>query len=323
MALAPAARADESFDPDPGSSATHALAAGEGRLVSVAADADTESSLHRLVVGFGAAARRLAVRPSPEFGGVDVGTDSGGRAVVVYSRCPKGAFTPSCDLYTYSFARRSETRLRASSKRCAETDPHVERGVLVFSRQPGASAESSRSCPGGIYLRRPGRRAVRVVRPSTRSGYRSDFAGGLVAYSQTRSIEGSPEGDSETQVAEIRLLRLADRRSRLVARASFSSSRGGDEGTILSAPVLDGGFVHWRRTVARSFEDPGPSTVDIVRTPASGRGPTTTLERDGRLYSSGLSSFAVDGNALFYDAFEQGGPHPRIARVSPRPPTFR
>ena len=139
-----------------------------------------------------------------------------------------------------------------------------------------------------------------------------DFVGSLIAF-ERNVTSGTADPDTERVASAIRLLRLGNHRSSVVAQAVGRTSRNGPEGPFVSGPRLDRGFVYWR---ASRYAEKG-SHDDIVRRRVAG-GPGATLERNGRAYADSpagtLDSFAVYRRRLFYlyGAFS-------IGRVDPGP----
>jgi hypothetical protein len=274
--------------------------------------ADSHDRVH-LRGGFAATSHELPIRRG-FFAGIDLGTDSRGRTVLVYARCP----SPDgrrCDLYLYRTGH-GEHRLDSVSRRvCSETKPRIHRGVLLFTRHSRRSRSRRRRCSGGLFIKRPGDGLQRVKR---KAPVAYDFAGRFLAFE--RDIIG-PRAGSEGEEkfdTEIRKLRIGQHRSQLLARGEGAMNLGGSEGTFLTGPRVDGGFIYWQRSV----EGP-PRQDDILRHPSAG-GRVTSLERAGRAWVVGggdhLDSFAVYGARLFY-LFRGVPGHPGfpIGRVEPAP----
>jgi hypothetical protein len=275
LALPASARADSYFTLD------HPVRDIDVRANHVAwTVADSRGRAH-LRGGFARTAHPLPVRPAASFGGIDLGTDTRGRTVLVYARCPNARRRP-CDLYLYRPTIRRERRLASVSRRaCSETKPHISRGVLLFTR--------SGRCSHGLFLKRPGGRLRRVMR---RAPIAYDFAGRTVAF--------------ERSGKEIRLLHVGRRRSRVVALG---------EGGNVGGPRLDRGFVYWQRSVAgrddilrRPLAGGGTETLE-----RGGRGWVGVS-------SDNLEAFAVNRRRLFYlfGGFDGGAGFP-IGLVEPAP----
>ncbi len=103
--------------------------------VSVYSQYDEAIDAYRLVARQGGESKTLNVDPLPVPFDVDVGTSRTGALVAVYSRSSGDENT---DLYRYSFASGSETRLAGlSSDSASERDPSVWRGDIAFVRSSG------------------------------------------------------------------------------------------------------------------------------------------------------------------------------------------
>ena len=291
------AAADTSFPAAAGS-----LDARGGQLVW---SPGPRASAGPMMAGFGSAATPLPL-PGGAFGGVDLGTDARGRAVLVYSACPTKGI--SCrDLYLYSFANRSTRRLSSLSRPdCAEDGPVISRGTILFAR-----GRCGRGFSAGLYLKRPGRPVRRLTEvpplhwdPLQHRGVGSyDIAGRTLAIVEVRVGHELPIGSTWPVVTEVRTLRLGQRHSRLLARArKLESPRS--TGTSLGQVSLDGGFVYWTRSIFGSCDADGPCREDILRRRVDGSEPATILERAGRLYAQSerdtLGTYAVTGGQLYY-----------------------
>jgi hypothetical protein len=215
---------------------------------------DAAGGRFALVTRVGTAVRRLPVRTRAVPFDVDVGTGPGGRPWAVYSRCRRDpAVAPGrmgmpawvtgrgCDLYAYDFGRRRERRLRLpGSKRTSEFLPSVAGGRIAYGvRTRGGAAVVVRRLDGrGPSVRRRGRRG-RQAGPTGLDLTRRALA---IGWATT-----SPGGRPATEV----LLRVRGRTRRL-ASAPVAS------GVFQSAPVLDGRWVLWADSCARSINCPAP-----------------------------------------------------------------
>jgi hypothetical protein len=140
--------------------------------------------------GFATTSHERPIRPAGFFAGIDLGTDSRGRTVLVYARCPSPDGRP-CDLYLYRTGH-GEHRLNSVSRRaCSETKPRIHRGVLLLTRRSRRSRSRRRRCSGGLFIKRPGHSLQRVKR---RAPVAYDFAGRFLAFE--RNIIG-PRAGSE------------------------------------------------------------------------------------------------------------------------------
>lgn len=103
--------------------------------VSVYSQYDESIEGYRLVARQAGQPRVLDVAPQPVPFDVDIGTSRTGALVAVYSRSIDDENT---DLFRYSFASGSETRLAGlSSAYASEHDPSVWRGEIAFLRSTG------------------------------------------------------------------------------------------------------------------------------------------------------------------------------------------
>jgi hypothetical protein len=286
------ARADSSF-----SAAASDLAAHGGLLVRAPGWPSG-----RLGVGFGAAATDLRMPGAGLFSGIDLGTDAAGRTVLVYAVC-RARTEPCSDLYTYSFASRRERKLRTLSLAgCDEEGPQISRGTIVFGRDCEDSHSARTRTLGGLYVKRPGKPLRRLSRAAP--AY-FDLAADTLAFVRRRQVE-EIDGSTWRVVSEIRVKRLGQRRSRLIASAIGIESRT-SSGPFLTRPRLDGGYVYWQRNVLGNRPDGDidqPFRQDILRRRVDGSAPASQLERAGRLYarSAGdqLGTYAVSGRRLYY-----------------------
>ena len=147
--------------------------------------------------GFGAAAAPLPI-PRARFASVDVGADTRGRVVLVYSACQ--IHRPRhCDLHVYDFASRRHRRLSALSRPgCSERDARISRGAIVFLRD----CRGSSGRRDGLYLKRPSQ-AERRVRglPSGSAAVDAprlssfDLEGNKLAFVETQESDGPEESD--------------------------------------------------------------------------------------------------------------------------------
>jgi len=100
--------------------------------VSAYSQYDSSIDAYRLVARQDGETKTLDVNPTPDPLDVDVGTSRTGSLVAVYSRSEGDG---SSDLYRYSFAAGSETRLASlSSADADEREPSVWRGNIAFVR---------------------------------------------------------------------------------------------------------------------------------------------------------------------------------------------
>ena len=196
----------------------------------------------------------LATAPSPRPLAPDVGTDSRGRPVVVFSRCTDPLRVTGCDVHLYAFSDGRERTLSIASRASLdETAPTVWGGRLAWvSRTPGAkrpavltrvlaSAEPPRELPG-----LPGRRCSR-----DESGEpRCRTVGGGISELELRGslLAQSALAEAYTRDAEVRLVDLRRRSSQRLLAAGI-----GESGQRFIGPSLDGPFLHAYKTC---FGDP-------------------------------------------------------------------
>jgi hypothetical protein len=286
-----------------------------------------------LWLGTGTASRPLpipALTGAGEFGDAALGTDSRGRGLAIYSRCSRGTQAGTCRLYAFGLGGSRQERVGGVTDRaCSELSVREERGVVVFFRDlPASGVKKSRRTRlrrrcRGLWVRRPGHRARRIVNGAVDTSFSDfDLDGGRVAYLRNRSALGPGEEDTSDQ---LRVFSLAHPgRQRVIARGSGSTDRGGLEGTELDDVTLRGGYVYWQRST-------GNTRADVLRQAIRG-GRTETLARAGRLYvgatsfesqpADSLLDFAVFGDQLLY-AYDTDIGVVKVALVKPTPPPFR
>ena len=295
---APARAADTRVSAD----ATAAeLAAFAGQVVWVRTAPDRSKRLVRHLAG---ATADLPLGPSPDIAGVDLGSDRRGRPLAVYARCGRPA-SRDCDLFGYDLGSGRERRLAGgvSSSRCDEVVASVSRGWLLYGRR------SAGGCRGGLFLKRPGGRAVRVGRRVPR---RIDLAG------STAGLGYSYKDDAAELVTKVVLLRLG-RRSTLLAEGTT----GLKEDTFVFSPAVDGGRLHWVASGSESSSVPGVESTsyqDVIRRPVQGRG---RRERLVRTLPLALKEIAVDRGQIFYTADTDAQAEAGIYRMDDPLPSFR
>jgi len=156
--------------------------------------------------------RTLNVEPSPVPFDVDVGTSSTGKLVAVYSR---SVSDEEVDLFRYSFASDSETRLTSLSiEGAVERDPSVHRGQIAFVR---ATSEGSRLMVGNTG--KNGKPRTLVTRTGAVGPIRDpDLSTLRVAYTTV-----GQDGDRRFQAMHVRNLRGGkDRTVKVVASGQLS-----------------------------------------------------------------------------------------------------
>jgi hypothetical protein len=256
----------------------------------------------RLMAGFGPAAAPLPI-PTGRFPSIDLGADARGRPVLVYTTC--AGHPRRCALNVYDFATSHHRRLSELSRPgCSDGSAQISRGAIVFGRD---CRDSSGRKLDRWYLKRPGKQLRRLrglpagtFKPLELPALgRFDLAGNRLAFIAQRESAGPEEGDSWL-TTEVRVIKLGQRHSQLLARARQLRSRV-DSGTYLQNVTVDSGFAYWERVV---FDGNGSSRQQIVRRPIDGSQPATRLDRAGRLYigryGDNLGTYAVSGDLLYY-----------------------
>ena len=229
--------------------------------------------------------RNLPMQASPNYAGVELGTDAAGHSVAIYSRC---AAKYSCQVYTYRFDTGAERLVPGVSQSgCDEFGAAISGGVISFGRGPRGTGLEAR-CRGGVYVRLPDREPKRITNRIPRD---TDVNGRLVAW-WTRSND----------------LRVARIGRRIVSRTITPEGDDAGRREFLRA-VLDGSFVYF---VDHVFEDPDEGVSEsysILRTTATVR--PAALERYGRAVGVSFRSlpvFAVGGGDLLYSADDPSNP---------------
>jgi hypothetical protein len=227
--------------------------------------------------------------------------------VLVYRSC-QAARPRHCAVYLYDFAGQRHRRLAALDRSgCRVGDVRISRGTVAFARDCGGRALD------GVYLKRPGKpvRRMRGV-PAVRS---FDLDGNTVAFIHGQQRDG-PEEATWWLTTEVRVLRLGQRCSRLLARERQLVAPAPSGGYVEDVR-LDSRFAYWERQVfTEDFRQA------ILRRPIDGSVPATQLERAGRLYvgtyADELGSYAVSGDRLYYSRPAPGS-EPFIAQVAGTP----
>ncbi len=312
------AAADEVFEPEDGG-VSGVIAAEGGRFLF--SGSQEENAPRELFEGFGPGASPLGSLTEADneaFMDLDLGTDAALRPVVT--------FTYSYDLYRYDFDTRRTTRLAVSRDRCEEFGGLMQRGVLYFERVRRSARKAVNRCPGGVFAKRPGRPARRLLRTVPPSW---DVSNGVVAFETDRVLrKGSSDSTiEELGITEVRVKPIGVRRSRRVAVGRYRTDKRGDKyaGVYFEGVSLDEGFVYWRRK--DGGRDGDAQVNDLFRAPARGAAPSTKLSREGRSLegSSGLPpstlSYAVDGENIYYFG-SPSGTLQAISKVGPGPPRF-
>jgi hypothetical protein len=172
-----------------------------------------EIDAYRLVAREDGVERTLNVEPSPEPFDVHVGTSSTGKLVAVYSRYVEG--DNETDLYRYSFAGNSETRLASlSAEGAVDRDPSVSRGQIAFVRSEGGR---SRLMIGNTGKNGKPRTLV------TRSGSNRPIRDTALSPLRVAYTTAGQDGDRRFQAMHVRNLRdRKDRTVKVVASGQLS-----------------------------------------------------------------------------------------------------
>jgi hypothetical protein len=189
--------------------------------VTVFSRYDQAIDAYHLVAREAGEERRLNVEPSPEAFDVDVGTSATGRLVAVYSRLVNDdpdLREDDHDLFRYSFASDSETRLAALSTEAAEQNPSVSRGQIAFVRY---TTEGSRLMIGNTG--RNGAPRTLVRRGGDATILDTALSSRRLAYATAR---GDGEASPYTEAMHVRNLRDGkDRTVKIVRSGTLSYAR--------------------------------------------------------------------------------------------------
>jgi hypothetical protein len=245
----------------------------------------TTSGRHRLVQLVDGAVRDAPVAPAAHPFQADLGPGRRGGVVAVYSRCR--ANLGACDVFQLDLESGVERRVPAASRHaCSETAPSVWKGTLAFAREG--------RCRAGLYMKRPGTRAIRLARigPDTDTA-QTDIRGRTVAAAFEAIV-------SRFQLEHINLFAVG-RHSR-VRRCLVTKNQSDFSGSSsVENPVLDAGHLYW--TAAPSFSPvPDPDAFNGFERTDARCG--AELERAPGTESP--ESLAVAGGALYYGVFEKG-----------------
>jgi len=244
-------------------SATNLSAFGQGLIWSRTA---TDGRSRLVLRAFGAPTD-VPVTPVSGAFDADLGLDSEGSTVAVYTRCA-GLSGRSCDVYEYDFARARERKLPgASTSRCSEFAPSIWRGAVAFARS------GPRRC-NGLYVK--GKRGAALLLDH-RVAAETDFREGRVAYLYA----------PDSRRTSIRIFSINEGRSRLVIGSL--QSRG--ERTRVTNPTFAGNYLYWL------FEDVRGKDFRIGRSRAHAR---SVLQFSDRKLTGGPDSIAVDGRTIYY-----------------------
>jgi hypothetical protein len=213
----------------------------------------------------------------------DLGQDSEGSTVAVYTRCG-GASGRSCDVYEFDFARALERKLPgASTPRCSEFAPSIWQGAVAFARSgPGGC--------NGLYVK--GSRGA-ALQLDSRVAAETDFREGRVAYLLA----------PDSRRTSIRIFSIKEGKSRLV----IGSLRSRGERTRVTNPTFAGNYLYWL------FEDRRRKDFRVGRSRAHAG---SALQFSDRKLAGRPESIAVDGRAIYYangrGVFQANDPAPHF-----------
>lgn len=219
LACPTVASADERFEREVGA-VTAEIAADNGLFLFVGSE--TEGMGPGLFDGYGPGASSLGFTAGEGalIDDLHIGTDRDLRPVGVFTYCDGR----TCDLYTLRFDTREIRRLALSRKGCDERAGRMLRGVLYFEQFSRSPQRAVNRCPGGVYEKRRGRRARRVLKEVPESW---DVSAGRLAFERERiTREGAGDGDTaDVGFREVRVKRIGKRRSRRLAFGDFQQNR--------------------------------------------------------------------------------------------------
>jgi hypothetical protein len=232
---------------------------------------------HHLVQRVGAVVSDAAVASSAHPFDPDLGPADKGRVVAVYERC-RTAFR-GCDVYRLEVASGRERRIRGVSTRGAS-----EFGASVWGERYAFVREG----PSRVGL-------FTALRSRTRFLARTNV---LETDMQNRTIALATYSAGERVQVDftgIYVHRVGSRgrgRSCLVDRGD----QGGEEGTALNSPVLDGDYVYWHDFTA------DPRIVERVARArlASACQRRPRIQLSDRTLPVGVDSIAVDRGTIYY-----------------------
>jgi hypothetical protein len=196
----------------------------------------------------------------------DVGLTSGGRSVVVFTRCG-GLSGQNCDIYR--FDGRVERKVRgASSSKCSEFAPSIWKGIIAFARS------GSKRC-NGLYLKGRGP----ALRLDKRVPADTDIRGKRIAYLYT-------PGARRTVIRIITLSRQGSGSQIVVAGV-----RARGERTRVTNPTFSGRYLYFL------LEDLRRNDFLVGRSRGERQ---SVLEFSDRKLPSDVDSIGVDGSTVFY-----------------------
>jgi hypothetical protein len=206
----------------------------------------------------------------------DLGPGPGRRVVAVYERCRRTL--RRCDVRRLDVATGRERRARGAATRTAS-----EQAASVWGARYAFARQDRRE---GLFTAARGRARLLAAREVVET----DLRRRTVAFATYRPGEAVQVDFTGIWVHQVRARGRG--RSCLVDRGD----QGGEEGTALNSPVLDGGHVYWHDFTAE------PGIVErVARAPlpsACTRRPR--IQYLARTLPIGVDSIAVDRGALYY-----------------------
>lgn len=233
------------------------VAAFEDRYVFSRYDASAGGYV--LMAGRGAGpARRLPVQVRERPFDVDLGPTSTGNTAAVYSRCsgnpveanPNYAFATGCDIFQYTFADRTERRVRAvSTKARSEFLPTLWRGRIAFARSLSSTPVGRRRIRLLVHNRPTGatqRMQIRRQGNGTSSnGPRAlDLKGTRLLYTWSRvgGPQCPPSGPGVSDVGQADEVTLTDANVAMAGRATRLVAEACDARTESAARIIGAGW---------------------------------------------------------------------------------
>jgi hypothetical protein len=206
----------------------------------------------------------------------DLGRSGKGRVVAVFERCRRGL--RRCDVRRLDVTTGKERRARgAATRRGSETAASVWGGRYAFARQ--ARLE-------GLFTAARGRARLMAEREVVET----DLRGRTIAFATYRP--GEAVQVDFTGIWVHRVHARGRGRSCLVDRGD----QGGEEGTALNSPVLDGDHVYWHDFTAE------PGILErVARAPLSSAcSSRSRIQYLARTLPIGVDSIAVDDGSIYY-----------------------
>lgn len=261
---------------------------------------DASAGGYVLMAGRGAGpARRLPVRVREQPFDVDLGPTRSGSTAAVYSRCssirvrqdvPDYGSETGCDVFQYTFADRTERRVRAvSSKAGSEFVPTLWRGRIAFARRIANTPIGRLRIRLLIYDRRTGvTRRLQIRREGNGDNGNGplalDLRGRRLVYVWSRGggPQCPPSGPSAYDRGEVT---LTDANVAMAGRATRLVAEGCSARTQSAATIVGAGWSGDKIVYASEQENPdretrsstvtlfNPATRSRVSLPPSPAGP--------------------------------------------------